>query len=540
MSAASSMDVGPELLARLPALTSPLGIASVAAILLIALFITEKILSVPYPPGVPLIREPEGSRRFSLRTRWQYLTNCQPMFYEAYHQYLKQGKAVVLPGFGVRIEVLLPQNQMKWTMSQPDHVLDQGKAFAEIDQVSWSLGHDKYVVDAWQGLIVKYEMNRAIEVVANSMKDELREVFDEQFGTDTENWKKIDLTPTVKMIIAQAASRFTVGVPLCRNKEYLQNALDTNELFILNAGLTGGLPRIIQPFTGTLFGWLVGSKVSQLKKWIVPLLKQRVDMAKNHPEEPEPQDLLQMMIKYALRERQDEVENWDSMARRIVAQNFGAIHNTQLQVINLLLNVIGSDAEFNTISVLRDEMDRLLGSDDTGNWTKSAIQSMTRADSVSRESIRLGSFGGRAVFRKVMTDDFKTQDGHPLPKGTLLSFISFPAQTDDELYEDGLKYDPFRFSRAREEAASRGDKAPPVTFVTTSPEFLTFGHGKHACPGRFLIDFEMKMILAYIVKNYDIKFPDEYEGKRPSNYWIAEANNPPSGVHIMVKRRAQK
>jgi hypothetical protein len=85
---ASSIDVGPELLARLPALTSPLGIASVAAFLLVALFITEKLLSVPYPPGIPLIREPEGARRFSLRTRWQYLTNCQPMFYEAYHEVL--------------------------------------------------------------------------------------------------------------------------------------------------------------------------------------------------------------------------------------------------------------------------------------------------------------------------------------------------------------------------------------------------------------------------------------------------------------------
>lgn len=308
----------------------------------------------------------------------------------------------------------------------------------------------------------------------------------------------------------------------------------------MNAGLTGGMPRIFQPFTGTIFGWLVGSKVSQIKKWVVPLLKKRVDNVKNHPEEPEPQDLLQMMIKYALRERQDEVSNWDSMAKRVVAQNFGAIHNTQLQVINLLLNVLGSDAEYNTISVLREEMDRLLGSDDTGNWTKSAIQSMTRADSVARESIRLGSFGGRAVFRKVMTNDFKTEDGHYLPKGTLISFISFPAQTDEEQYEDGLKYDPFRFSRARELAASRGEKVPAVTFVTTSPEFLTFGHGKHACPGRFLIDFEMKMILAYIVKNYDIKFPDEYEGKRPLNVWIAEANNPPSGVQIMVKRREQK
>ncbi|RGP76850.1 ent-kaurene oxidase [Fusarium longipes] len=537
---ASGIDVEPELLARLPALTNPLGLASVAAILLVALFITEKLLSVPYPPGIPLIREPEGARRFSLRTRWQYLTNCQPLFYEAYHEYLKKGKAVVLPGFGVRIEVLLPQSQMKWVMSQPDHVLDQGKAFAEIDQIVWGLGHDKYVVDAWQGMIVKTEMNKVIEVIADSMKDELREVFDEQFGTDTENWKTIDLTPAVKMIVAQAASRFTVGEPLCRNKEYLQNVLDSDELFIMNAGLTGGMPRILQPFIGTIFGWLIGNKVSQLKKWAVPLLKQRIDKAKNHPEEPQPQDLLQMMIKYALRERKDEAENLDTMTRRIVTQNFGSIHNTQLQVINLLLNVIGSDAEYNTISVLRDEMDRLLGSDDTSGWTKSAIQSMTRADSVSRESIRLGSFGGRAVFRKVMTNDFKTQEGYHLPKGTLLSFIAFPAQTDNELYEDGLKYDPFRFSRIREAAASRGDKAPPVTFVTTSPEFLVFGHGKHACPGRFLIDFEMKMILAYIVKNYDLKFPEEYEGKRPPNVWIAEANNPPSGARIMVKRREHK
>ena len=69
----------------------------------------------------------------------------------------------------------------------------------------------------WQGMIVKYDLNRAIEVIANSMKDELAVVFDEQFGTDTENWKTVDLTQTVKMIVAQAASRFTVGLPLCRS-----------------------------------------------------------------------------------------------------------------------------------------------------------------------------------------------------------------------------------------------------------------------------------------------------------------------------------
>jgi hypothetical protein len=42
------------------------------------------------------------------------------------------------------------------------------------------------------------------------------------------------------------------------------------------------------------------------------------------------------------------------------------------------------------------------------------------------------------------------------------------------------------------------------------------------------------------LRNYDIKFADEYEGKRPPNTWLAEANNPPGGVQIMVKRRERK
>ncbi|KAM0344516.1 hypothetical protein ACHAPU_007491 [Fusarium lateritium] len=534
---ASSGDGSGLLFARLPKLMSPLGIALVAVVLLIALVVIESLISVPYPSEIPLIREPKGTRRFSLRTRWAYLTDCQALFHEAYHEYLKKGKPVVIPGFGLRIEVMLPQSQMKWILNQPDNVLDISEAFAEVDQVKWALGHDKYVVDAWQGHVVKNEMSRILEIIANNMKDELHEVFDEQFGTDTENWRRVDLTKTIKMIVAQAASRFTVGLPLCRNKEYLQDALDTNELFIINAGLTGGMPRILQPITGSILGYFINDKVKRSNKYLIPLLKQRFANLENHPEQPEPQDHVQMMVRYALRERQDEVGDYETLARRVIAQNFGSIHNTQLQVVNLVLNVLGSDAEFNTMAVLRDEMDRILGSDDSTNWTKGAVQSMTRADSVARESLRLGSFGGRAVFRKVMTDDFKTEDGYHVPKGTVISFLGQPAATDDETYEDGSKYDPFRFSRARELAASRDEKAPLVTFVTTSPEFLPFGHGKHACPGRFLVDFEMKMILGYVVRKYDIKFSDEYEGKRPPNTWVAEANNPPSGVHIMVKRR---
>jgi hypothetical protein len=45
------------------------------------------------------------------------------------------------------------------------------------------------------------------------------------------------------------------------------------------------------------------------------------------------------------------------------------------------------------------------------------------------------------------------------------------------------------------------------------------------------------MIIAYVLRNYDIEFPPEYNGKRPPNMWLAESNNPPPGVKIRIKRR---
>lgn len=112
----------------------------------------------------------------------------------------------------------MPQSSMKWFLAQPDDVLDPSQAFADIDQVRWSLGHDKIVVDAYQALIVKTDLNRVLENICAAMNNELSVVFDEQFGTDTENWREIDLLPAVKIIVAQAASRFTVGLPLCKSR----------------------------------------------------------------------------------------------------------------------------------------------------------------------------------------------------------------------------------------------------------------------------------------------------------------------------------
>ncbi|KAH6988282.1 hypothetical protein BKA56DRAFT_714596, partial [Ilyonectria sp. MPI-CAGE-AT-0026] len=153
---------------------------------------------------------------------------------------------------------------------------------------------------------------------------------------------------------------------------------------------------------------------------------------RNNPDHKEPQDQVQIIIRFAQRERQHELHNYNIMLRRLAASNFDSMHLTQIQVTNLILNVLDSDAEFNTIAVLRDEIDRILGQDESAEWTKAKVSQMTRADSVGRETLCLHSLGVRAIFRKVMTSNFKTPDGYYLPKGTLLSFLSQPAHVDAE------------------------------------------------------------------------------------------------------------
>ncbi|KAL4940552.1 cytochrome P450 [Aspergillus oleicola] len=421
-------------------------------------------------------------------------------------------------------------------MSQPDSVLSVGEAFAEIDQAEYSIGHSKYIVDAWQGNLVKTELNAALENIVQALNDELGVAFDRYFGTDEEGWREIELLETVRLIVAQAASRFTVGLPLCRNDEYVKDCFDAIDGCVIVAGVVGGTPSVLRPLVGPLVGLKPRLATRRLRKHLKPLYYGRLDAlkyARDDPSHLEPGDHFQMMLRYAQRERPHELYDFNNIAARIVVANFGSMHQTSIQVTNMLLNILGSDAEYNTIAILREEVSQILGSDT--EWTKAKVSKMVKADSVARETLRLHSFGGRAVFRKVLVDGVTTDTGLKLPKGTLFSILSQQVHTDPNAYEDPLKYDPFRFSRVREN--EEPSKAGSLSFVSTSSNYLPFSHGKHACPGRFLIDFELKMIIAYVLRNYDVKFPEEYDGKRPSNQWLTEANIPPPGVKLLVKRR---
>ena len=73
-----------------------------------------------------------------------------------------------------------------------------------------------------------------------------------------------------------------------------------------------------------------------------------------------------------------------------------------------------------------------------------------------------------------------------------------------------------------------------VDMTATHTDFLPFGHGRHACPGRFFAAAELKLMLALIVMKYDVKL----EGPHPENSWVVTTCFPNPKGEVLFRKRA--
>lgn len=101
--------------------------------------------------------------------------------------------------------------------------------------------------------------------------------------------------------------------------------------------------------------------------------------------------------------------------------------------------------------------------------------------------------------------DVTLSDGTVIPKGTKCAVRS-TKRLDPTVYENPNVFDGRRFMRMRDVP----EKANQAHLVTTSTEALGFGHGLHACPGRFFAANELKIALVHLLLKYDLKPTEDF------------------------------
>ncbi|KAJ5287680.1 Cytochrome P450 [Penicillium angulare] len=143
-----------------------------------------------------------------------------------------------------------------------------------------------------------------------------------------------------------------------------------------------------------------------------------------------------------------------------------------------------------------------------------------------------------ACNRMVLMDSFlkECQRLHPPAAGIVLkpgTHVGVPSgwiQRSSKSYTDPEIFDGYRF--VKKAAAGSQD----TSLVDLSPDYLVFGMGVHACPGRWMASALMKLVFAHLIKQFDI-LPDSATAPLTGSLSFEEFYVPNFGLKLRLRRR---
>lgn len=142
------------------------------------------------------------------------------------------------------------------------------------------------------------------------------------------------------------------------------------------------------------------------------------------------------------------------------------------------------------------------------------VATLPLMDSFFRESLRHnGDFLG---MRHLALEDTKISSGHVIPKGSLVVCAVDQIHCDERFLPD---YEVTDEAKARYSPLDQFDAyrfyGKNIKSTTLGLEYLAFGLGAHACPGRFFAANEIKYIISEIITRFNIRTKS---GKRAKDF----------------------
>lgn len=129
-------------------------------------------------------------------------------------------------------------------------------------------------------------------------------------------------------------------------------------------------------------------------------------------------------------------------------------------------------------------------------------------------------------FARKVLKPITLSNGQVIPAGCVVEVAAHSAMNDPKLVADPDVFDPLRYYKMREqeglEGLGKAGAGATNQFVSVNSGNLTFGYGRHACPGRFFAANEIKMIMGRALLDYDVKLVDGVSERYP-NIQIAES-----------------
>ncbi|OJK01760.1 hypothetical protein ASPACDRAFT_4483, partial [Aspergillus aculeatus ATCC 16872] len=452
--------------------------------------------------------------RASLRT----IRDIRQMLEEGYEKYSKQGRAFVLPTIAEAPWVVLPPSSMRELLAKSDRELDHEIIHADQLQHYYTQGplgwHSVQV--PLQFDLVRRQLTRQLPLVLPILADEVDRSFRQYWGTrhTASTEVKVKVFETCTQIVTRVANRVFAGPDICRNEAFLHHSRQYSE-GVGRAGIIIRLvPRWLRPLLAPLITYPNRKNLQICVNICMPVVQDRLQKTlAQDPAWKAPVDGLQWLLAECV--KRDDPREIDPrlITQRLLMLNFVAIETMAMSITHTVIDLYSAPDCATFVAQLREECERVWREENESpqpqpqqhpqpdQWTKAGLDRLVRVDSTIRESMRVSDLSYIAVPRMVapaMGLDFDQGLLH-LPRGVRVCVPAHAIHRDPLNYADPLTFDPFRFSDSEQ------NREKAVSIATTTDAFLVFGHGRHACPGRFFAAQTMKLMLAYLVRHYEVE-----------------------------------
>ncbi|KAI1348395.1 cytochrome P450 [Xylaria sp. FL0043] len=338
---------------------------------------------------------------------------------------------------------------------------------------------------------------------------------------ESPEWKEVNVMHTSVKYVSSLSSRIFLGDELCRNKLWLE----TTSQYAVNSMHAVKTLRLYPKFSRRFVHWflpecrLIRRLLNEARVIIQEVLDKRraekIAAAKEGRPIPRHNDAIEWA------EEESKNDPYDPAVYQI-GLSMAAIHTTSDLLNQTLHNLVQRPKLIND---LRKEIIEVLQNE---GLTKTALFNLRLMDSVLKETQRLKPIKMTTMHRIALAD-ITLSDGTVIPKGTKCAVRS-TKRLDPNVYENPDVFDGARFMRMRDVPGQSNQ----AHLVTTGTEALGFGHGLHACPGRFFAANELKIALVHLLLKYDLKPTKDYAHKVIELGFDLRVD---PKTHILVRRR---
>ncbi|KAI0173701.1 cytochrome P450 [Hypoxylon sp. FL1284] len=465
------------------------------------------------------------------------VVSMQETMREGYERFSKFGRPFALPTMWVGGALVVLPPSMLYLLNRSRDELSSFSALLDNAQFQY-LMTDR---DVWANTIhfdiVRRDLSpKNIGPLAGIMAEEWDAAF-RSFWGDTKGGKVVNAWDSMVSIIAHTALRIMVGLPGCREQDYLKQSKLYANAVLVDACFINCLPPAMRPVVGRVLALRTRYHQRQLMKILMPIVEDKLRVYEDMDVQgDDPGDVIQWLIRTA-KQHGPEQMTAKKIAMRVLALTSMFVFAIGWVFAHSVLDIYCSSSRDEFISILEAEC-RGVSAKHQGISTKEATDALYYVDSAVRESMRLNDVMVHLLPLDVISGDaIDLGGGRRITPGSDIRTV-FPAQMvhlDPSLYQNPERFDALRFSRQSDAPEQTGSQqaAKRQLMTTVSTTFLPFGYGRHACPGRWFVAQMVKQALAYVLLNYDVEITKR-PGKRTSmlNFML-----PPQGAEMRVSRR---